>query len=79
MNLLRDLAASFSYFSILPTPDSDEGYSEDAIAFLPIVGLVIGGLSGAGAYGIFLLTHAQLAAAITAWVLVDRAQRRDSR
>lgn len=69
MNLLRALAASFSYFSILPIPHSDEAPSSDAIALLPIVGLVIGGLAGLGAYGIWLVTHDALAAAIVAWVL----------
>ncbi|MGB6060740.1 MAG: hypothetical protein WBG27_03490 [Candidatus Aquilonibacter sp.] len=49
MNLLRALAASFSYFSILPIPHADEPPCDDAIGFLPIVGVVIGGLSGFGA------------------------------
>ncbi|MGA7571206.1 MAG: adenosylcobinamide-GDP ribazoletransferase [Candidatus Aquilonibacter sp.] len=69
MNLLRALAASFSYFSILPIPHADEPPCDDAIGFLPIVGVVIGGLSGFGAYGIWLLTQNGIAATITAWVL----------
>ncbi len=69
MNPLRALAASFSYFSILPIRHPDEAPDDDAIALLPIVGLVIGGLSGFGAYGVALLTHSAVAAAIVAWVL----------
>lgn len=69
MKILRDLGASLSYFSILPIPHSDEPPNDGAIAWLPIVGLVIGALTGLGAYGIWLLTHSQIAAAITAWVL----------
>ena len=69
MNLLRDLAASFSYFSILPIAHSEEPPSDGAIAFLPLVGAVIGALAGGGAYGMALVTHSQVAAAITAWLL----------
>lgn len=69
MNLLRALAASFSYFSILPIRHSDEAPSSDAIALLPIVGLVIGGLAGLGAYGVWLLTQSTIATAIVAWIL----------
>ena len=69
MKFLRDLGASFSYFSILPIPHGDAAPDGDAIAYLPIVGAVIGALAGLGAYGIAILTHAQVAAAITAWVL----------
>jgi adenosylcobinamide-GDP ribazoletransferase len=69
LKFLRDLAASFSYFSILPIPHSDAPPSDGAIAYLPIVGVIIGGLAGFSAYGVWLLTHAAIAAAITAWVL----------
>lgn len=69
MRFLRALGAAFSYFSILPVRSSESAPDGDAIAFLPIVGLVIGALAGYGAYGIALVTHSQLAAAITAWVL----------
>ncbi|MGB6986133.1 MAG: adenosylcobinamide-GDP ribazoletransferase [Candidatus Aquilonibacter sp.] len=69
MRFLRALAAAFSYFSILPIPHSEEPPSDGAIGLLPIVGAVIGALAGYSAYGIALLTHSQLAAAITAWVL----------
>jgi adenosylcobinamide-GDP ribazoletransferase len=69
LKFLRDLAASFSYFSIVPIPHSDAPPSNEAIAYLPIVGLIIGGLSGCGAYGIALLTRSSIAAAITAWLL----------
>jgi len=69
LNPLRALAASFSYFSILPIRHPDEAPDDDAIALLPIVGLVVGGLSGFGAYGVALLTHSAVAAAIVAWVL----------
>jgi adenosylcobinamide-GDP ribazoletransferase len=69
LRFLRDLAASFSYFSIVPIPNSDGAPSDGAIAFLPIVGAIIGALAGFAAYGIWLLTHAAIAAAITAWVL----------
>lgn len=69
MKPLRDLAAAFSYFSILPVGHTDEPPDDGAIALLPIVGLVIGALSGLGAYGVWLLTHRGLAAAIVAWLL----------
>jgi cobalamin synthase len=69
VTFLRALAAAFSYFSILPIRSSETTPDDDAIAFLPLVGLVIGALAGYGAYGIALLTHSQPAAAITAWVL----------
>ncbi len=69
MRYLRALAAAFSYFSILPIAHAAEPPDDDAIALLPLVGLVIGALAGLGAYGIALLTHSQLAAAIAAWVL----------
>jgi adenosylcobinamide-GDP ribazoletransferase len=69
LKVLRDLGAAFSYFSILPVRHAEDRPNEDTIAVLPIVGLVIGVLSGSGAYGIALLTHSQVAAAITAWVL----------
>lgn len=69
MKFLRDLGASFSYFSILPIPHGDAAPDDGAIGYLPVVGAVIGALAGLGAYGIAILTHAQVAAAITAWVL----------
>lgn len=69
MKFLRDLADAFSYFSILPVRHADERPADDAIAFLPLVGLIIGGLSGFCGYGVWLLTHSGLAAAIAAWVL----------
>jgi len=69
LKVLRDLAASFSYFSILPIAHSDAPPNDEAVAYLPVVGALIGAISGAVAYGIFLLTHGQLAAAITAWIL----------
>ena len=69
MKVLRDLASAFSYFSILPARHGDQPPDDGAIAFLPLVGLVIGALSGLGAYGVWLLTHIGLAAAIVAWLL----------
>ncbi|HTX57402.1 MAG TPA: adenosylcobinamide-GDP ribazoletransferase [Candidatus Acidoferrales bacterium] len=71
MKALRDLAASFSYFSVFPAPyaENDGGPSTGAVAWVPLVGLAIGALSGLGAYGVARLTHAPVAAAITAWVL----------
>ena len=69
MRYLRALAAGFSYFSILPIPHTVAPPDDDAIALLPIVGLVVGGLAGYSAYGIVLVTHSQLVAAITAWIL----------
>ncbi len=69
MSVLRGLAAAFSYFSILPIRSSEGAPDDSAIALLPIVGVVIGALAGYGAYGVALLTHSQLAAAIAAWVL----------
>jgi len=65
----RPLAAAFSYFSILPIPHSDEPPSEDAIALLPLVGVIIGVFAGLGGYGSWLLTQSSIAAAIVAWVL----------
>jgi adenosylcobinamide-GDP ribazoletransferase len=69
LSLLGDLAAAFSYFSVLPVRHTDEPPGDGAIAFLPIVGLVIGALAGLGAYGVWLLVHNEIAAAIVAWVL----------
>jgi adenosylcobinamide-GDP ribazoletransferase len=69
LNLLDDLAAAFSYFSILPARHSSEPPGDGAIALLPIVGLVIGALAGLGGYGAWLLVHNEVAAAIVAWVL----------
>jgi len=69
VRFLRALSASFSYFSILPGKTQDGAVDGDAIALLPIVGVVIGGLSGFGAYGVFLLTHSTIATAIVAWIL----------
>jgi adenosylcobinamide-GDP ribazoletransferase len=67
LKFLRDLVASFSYFSILPIPHSDAPPSDGAISLLPLVGTVIGIISGYSAYGIALLAHSQLLAAISAW------------
>jgi adenosylcobinamide-GDP ribazoletransferase len=69
LKILRELAAAFSYFSILPVPHTGEPPDDGAIALLPIVGLVIGALSGLGAYSVWLLTHRGLAGAIVAWLL----------
>lgn len=69
MNFLRALAAAFSYFSILPVRSSENAPDDEAIAVLPIVGAVIGALAGFAAFGVSLVTHAQITAAITAWVL----------
>jgi len=69
LRVLRALGDAFSYFSILPLRSSESAPDDAAIAFLPLVGLVIGALAGYAAYGIGLLTHSQLAAAIAAWVL----------
>jgi cobalamin synthase len=69
LKLLRDLGSAFSYFSILPVGHGDQLPDDGAIAFLPLVGLVIGALSGLGAYGVWLLSHIGLAAAIVAWLL----------
>jgi adenosylcobinamide-GDP ribazoletransferase len=69
LKYLRDLGAAFSYFSILPVRHSEDVPSDGAILFLPLVGAVIGVLAGLAAYGIALVTHSQIAAAITAWVL----------
>jgi adenosylcobinamide-GDP ribazoletransferase len=66
---LRDLAAAFSYFSILPVGHADEGYTDGAIAWLPFVGLIIGVLSGAGTLAMWLLTGDSGIATITAWIL----------
>lgn len=69
MSFFRALLASFSYFSIFPSKTFGERADGDAIALLPIVGLLVGGLSGWGAYGVYLLTHSTLACAIVAWIL----------
>lgn len=68
MKLLRALAASFSYFSILPTRTFDNVPDADAIGFLPIVGIAIGALAGWCGYGAYVITHQSLAAAIAAWI-----------
>ena len=65
----RALAASFSYFSILPTRSFEGVPDADAIGWLPVVGLVIGALSGGAAYGIWILTHSTIAMAIAAWLV----------
>jgi len=69
LKLLRDLADAFSYFSILPVRHADDPPGDGAIAFLPLVGLVVGALAGFGAYGAWLITHSGFAAAMVAWVL----------
>ncbi|HTU68736.1 MAG TPA: adenosylcobinamide-GDP ribazoletransferase [Candidatus Baltobacteraceae bacterium] len=69
MRLLRAFGAAFSYFSILPGPSYDGAADDDAIAFLPFVGLLIGALAGLGGYGSAQLTHSPIAAAIAAWLL----------
>lgn len=52
MRILRGLIAAFSHFSILPVPHSDEPPDAYAIAWLPLVGLVIGAISGWAGYAI---------------------------
>lgn len=69
MKSLRDLTAAFTYFSVFPARSSDTAPDDDVVAFLPIVGIIVGALAGSGAYGIALITHSQIAAAITAWIL----------
>jgi adenosylcobinamide-GDP ribazoletransferase len=69
VRFFRALAASFSYFSIFPSKAFDQVATDDAIAALPIVGLVIGLLAGLAGYGSFLLTRSPVAAAIVAWLI----------
>ena len=69
MNALDNLGRAFAYFSILPVRHADERPDDGVIAFLPMVGLVVGALSGLGAYAVWLLAHSGPAAAIAAWVL----------
>jgi adenosylcobinamide-GDP ribazoletransferase len=69
VRLLRALAASFSYFSIFPGRTADVALDEDAVAVLPIVGLLIGAAVGWAAYGMFVVTHSSVVAAIVAWIL----------
>jgi len=70
VRLWRAFLASFSYFSILPNRSFDSAADKDAIAFLPLVGAIIGGIAGFAAYGVYLLPwHSSIAAAIVAWFL----------
>ena len=70
MRVWRAFLASFSYFSILPNRSFDSAADKDAIAFLPLVGAVVGGLAGSAAYGVYLLPgHSRVAAALVAWFL----------
>ncbi len=64
---MRALRSAFSYFTILPTgaaaaPDAS------AIAWLPLAGIVTGGIAGFAAYGVALVAPFSLAVA-TAFVL----------
>ncbi len=70
MRIWRAFLASFSYFSILPSRSFDSAADKDAIAFVPLVGAVIGGVAGSAAYGVYLLPwHSTIAAALVAWFL----------
>jgi adenosylcobinamide-GDP ribazoletransferase len=69
--LARSLTAAFSYFSILPVRGSARAPAPDAntLAFLPVVGAVIGALAGCGAYAVSLVAPHGLVVA-TAFALV---------
>lgn len=68
MRWLRAFGAAFSYFSILPGGRFDRAAGDDAIAFLPFVGLLIGAIAGLAGYGAAQLTNSSIAAAIAAWL-----------
>jgi adenosylcobinamide-GDP ribazoletransferase len=69
VRFFRALAASFSYFSILPGKTFAHVVTDDAIAALPIVGLAIGVSAGFAGYGSFVLSHSSVIAAIVAWLV----------
>ncbi|HVA28957.1 MAG TPA: adenosylcobinamide-GDP ribazoletransferase [Candidatus Baltobacteraceae bacterium] len=70
MRFARALLASFSYFSVLPGRTYETVPDKDAIAMLPVVGLVIGTIAGAAAAGVLdLSAFWQGPAVLVAWVL----------
>lgn len=69
MRFLRALGAAFSYFSILPIRNADEGYTDGAVALLPLVGLVIGVLSALGVVVAWGVTGSFGIAVLAAWAL----------
>jgi len=70
VKLLRDLCASFAYFSILPVPQSGERPGKGAIVWLPLVGGTIGLIAGLAGAGIFKLSAFwSYPALIATWIL----------
>ncbi len=57
MKALRSLLAAFSYFSILPVRSYDTAPAAASIAWLPLVGAIVGALAGSAAWGAWLYTH----------------------
>jgi adenosylcobinamide-GDP ribazoletransferase len=68
MKPLAAVTSALSYFTILPVRSVDEPPDAQALLWLPVVGAVVGGLSGSCGYGIFVLTRDGLWAAVAAWI-----------
>lgn len=67
MNVLRAIAAAFSYFSILPARSFAVPPDGATIGWLPLVGLAVGLAAGAAGYAVFILTSAPLWALVVAF------------
>ena len=53
---LRTLTAAFAYFTIFPVTDRDRAAPvAAAFSYLPAIGIIVGGISGLGAYGLALI------------------------
>lgn len=76
MRALRALAASFSYFSILPVPSFDVPPGASVIAWLPLVGAfvgTIGGVCGAVAFRASGSVVWAVVAGFVAWIVLSGA------
>ena len=72
----RTLGAAFAYFTILPANDRHRAAPvAAAFSYLPLIGIVIGGVAGYAAYGLALvgLTPLALAAAFTLPIVLSGA------
>ncbi len=67
---LGAFAAALSYFTIIPLGRFAASTAPDAstLSFLPIVGALVGALSGAAGLCVWLATHSALWMALAAWV-----------
>ena len=68
MSVLRTIAAAFSYFSILPVRSSGSAPDGAVIAWLPLVGAVIGALAGLLGAAVFWYANAPLWAVVVAFI-----------